>query len=125
MCSPIATCTTADTSHVLELHPRLAPHVVPQAPQWAAAVRRSTSHPFASVPSQVPNPTLQEATSQNPALHVALALASPHESAAPSSTVASQSSSIALQRSVLPGKRAGSPSSQSSSDATYPPPAVH
>ena len=49
-------------------------HEFPHAPQWMRLVERSTSQPFASIPSQFPKPTAQRGT-HAPLMHVAVLFA--------------------------------------------------
>jgi hypothetical protein len=53
-------------------------HTVPQAPQLPVLLLRSVSQPFASLPSQLPQPWLHEEIWQLPVAHVAVALARLH-----------------------------------------------
>jgi hypothetical protein len=46
----------------------------PQAPQFVALLRMSTSQPFASIPSQFAKPALQLAMPHTPAVHEGVAL---------------------------------------------------
>jgi hypothetical protein len=53
-------------------------HAVPHVPQVAVAVSRLASQPFASFPSQSPQPGLHDAIWHVPAAHVAVAFARVH-----------------------------------------------
>ncbi|MBK6533450.1 MAG: hypothetical protein IPF99_28825, partial [Deltaproteobacteria bacterium] len=52
----------------------LVEHTKPQPPQWVTVVLKSTSHPLAALPSQLPNPALHAMPHVEPA-QVAVALA--------------------------------------------------
>ncbi len=73
---------------------------IAQVPQWVAVIRRSTSHPFASLvlPSQAPK-LATHAYAQAP-LQVPVVFGRVAQ-VAPSSTIVSQSSSMALHTSVV------------------------
>jgi hypothetical protein len=52
-----------------------AAHAVAHVPQFDTELRRSTSHPFAALPSQSPNPAEHPVTAHVPATHADIALA--------------------------------------------------
>jgi hypothetical protein len=49
-------------------------HARPHAPQWVTVMRVSVSQPLLALPSQLPKPSLHEATVQLPAMHAPVAL---------------------------------------------------
>lgn len=53
-------------------------HKIPQAPQLEKALLVSVSQPFPAIPSQSPNPALQEARMHAPALQPGLPLVTEH-----------------------------------------------
>jgi hypothetical protein len=50
-------------------------HTVPHAPQWFVLVLVAVSHPFAALPSQLPNPASQETIAQVPVEQLSVAFA--------------------------------------------------
>ena len=63
---PAEQAPTARTGHH---RVRGTTHARPQAPQLLMSLLRFRSHPFASEPSQLPNPALQLAPAHTPAVH--------------------------------------------------------
>jgi hypothetical protein len=64
----------APLAHTPAVHTPLAQRL-PQAPQFEALERRSTSHPLPALPSQLAKPALQAATAHAPEAQAAVPLA--------------------------------------------------
>ena len=66
----------APLKHVADALAKL--QTVGHVPQCAGSVFRFASHPFTTLPSQLPKPALHELSAHTPAEHEALALANEH-----------------------------------------------